>query len=453
MSVIKSILIVGGAEENSHWLIHEMQQRGWKIYHSNSLNKVKEALSDPSLRVGLVYLDAKLLENRKELEKRLSVIPVKWIALIDQSILDDSKNCLTLKRIFYAYHTLPIDAEQIDCLLSHASAMMALSLSTQGDGQLPTDEYEMVGATPVMHKLFKAIRRVAAVDAAVFISGESGTGKELAARAIHEHSTRAESPFIAVNCAALPSNLIQSELFGHEKGSFTGASQKKIGRIEAAQGGTLFLDEIGDLPLEMQVNLLRFLEDHHIQRVGGLKEIPMNVRILAATHINLNKAVKEGSFREDLYHRLNVLQIQIPPLRERQEDIDILAQFFFNKFSNEKSLQVKGFSQESLALMRCYEWPGNIRELINRVRRAIVMCENRLIRPCDLGLERRKTPRHIMTLEQVRDNAERNAIKAALSRNKYKIQDAAKELGISRVTLYRLLEKHGIERQIPSDIK
>ncbi|GAA0629289.1 hypothetical protein GCM10009016_18980 [Halomonas beimenensis] len=298
-----------------------------------------------------------------------------------------------------------------------------------------------------MKSLYRTIHKVAVVDAPVFIQGESGTGKELTARAIHEESSRSGEAFNAVNCGALPANLIQSELFGHEKGAFTGASQRKIGIIESTQGGTLFLDEIGDLPLDMQVNLLRFLENHTIQRVGGLKEIEVDVRVLAATHVDLEHAVAEGRFREDLYHRLNVLQVKVPALRERGEDIETLAKYFFKCFANEKSMQVKGFTKESLAIMRLYEWPGNIRELINRVRRAMVMCEHPLIRPSDLGLERRHSPsRYAESLEEARDMAERSVVLAGLSRNSFNVQHAARELGISRVTLYRLMEKHHIHR-------
>ncbi|MDX5435507.1 MAG: sigma-54 dependent transcriptional regulator, partial [Halomonas sp.] len=345
----------------------------------------------------------------------------------------------------------PIDIDQVDCLMQHAAAMKRLR--TEESAAKPQEaEFEMVGTVPAMQKVFDTIRRVASVDAPVFISGESGTGKELAARAIHARSTRASAPFVAVNCGALPSNLIQSELFGHEKGAFTGASQQKIGQIEAAAGGTLFLDEIGDLSLELQVNLLRFLEEKTIQRIGALDEIRVDVRILSATHVNLEKAVEEGRFREDLYHRLNVLQVDIPPLRERQEDIEILAKFFFDKFIEEKSMKVRGFSQEALALMRQYHWPCNIRELINRVRRAMVMCEQRLIKPTDLGLERRTLNRNVVTLEEARNNAEKEALICALRRNKHKVKKAADELGVSRVTLYRLMEKHQLTRNSDTSI-
>ncbi|NIQ10100.1 MAG: sigma-54-dependent Fis family transcriptional regulator, partial [Gammaproteobacteria bacterium] len=283
---------------------------------------------------------------------------------------------------------------------------------------------------------------VALVDAPLLITGESGTGKELSALAIHERSRRNTGPFIAVNCAALPSTLIQSELFGYEKGAFTGAQHRKMGRIESAEGGTLFLDEIGDLPLDLQVNLLRFLQQNTIQRVGGKEEIPVNVRIIAATHVDLEQAVKEGRFREDLYYRLNVLQMKIPSLRDRDGDVEVLANYFFKRFSNEKHPRVKGFRKDTIRTMNSYNWPGNVRELINRVRRAMVMCDGSLITPRDFGLERRSSRRVLQTLAQARYNAERSAILAALRAEGHNISQAAKLLGTSRVTLHRLITKY-----------
>ncbi|WP_148252384.1 sigma-54 dependent transcriptional regulator [Aidingimonas lacisalsi] len=453
MEVAKRLLFVGAPHHHTPPIINDMVQRGWSIQCADDTFEANELIHSNPCDVGLMYVDFCQQHHHKDAEKLVMSHPMEWVALVDDMALSDHYSCRALSQLFYAYHTLPMDVGQVDCLLNHALAMARLNPILGKDSQLGSEDYEMVGTTPEMHKLFEMIRRVAAVDAPVFISGESGTGKELAAHAIHERSARAQGPFVAVNCGALPSNLIQAELFGHEKGAFTGATQRKIGRIESASGGTLFLDEIGDLPLDMQVNLLRFLQDHQIQRLGGLKEINVDVRILAATHVDLEAAVREGRFREDLYHRLNVLQINVPPLRERQEDIEVLARFFFDKFANEKPVQLRGFSQETLALMRQYDWPGNIRELINRVRRAMVMCERRLIRPADMGLERRLNSREILTLEQARDAAEREALIAALARNKFKVQNAAKELGVSRVTLYRLIDKHQITRNETPDIK
>lgn len=444
------LLMVGSLGNDQLAFVERMQEKGWHINTADTLSQAVARLNETEHEAGILCLHESH-EDLKQIERLVIRSDMEWMALLREPELDDPVLCKILGSVFMAFQSEPIDIDQVDCLMQHAAAMKRLR--TEESAAKPQEaEFEMVGTVPAMQKVFDTIRRVASVDAPVFISGESGTGKELAARAIHARSTRASAPFVAVNCGALPSNLIQSELFGHEKGAFTGASQQKIGQIEAAAGGTLFLDEIGDLSLELQVNLLRFLEEKTIQRIGALDEIRVDVRILSATHVNLEKAVEEGRFREDLYHRLNVLQVDIPPLRERQEDIEILAKFFFDKFIEEKSMKVRGFSQEALALMRQYHWPGNIRELINRVRRAMVMCEQRLIKPTDLGLERRTLNRNVVTLEEARNNAEKEALICALRRNKHKVKKAADELGVSRVTLYRLMEKHQLTRNSDTSI-
>ncbi|MGQ4877923.1 sigma 54-interacting transcriptional regulator [Billgrantia sp. LNSP4103-1] len=447
------LLMVGSLGSSQKEFVNRMLEKGWCIDTASTLAQAEAHLAEAEHEAGIMCLSDSSIVDLKRVERLVIRSDMEWMALLLQLELNDPMLCNTLGNLFMAYQPEPVDTDQVDCLMQHAVAMKRLrteeaaALRHQASESEQRSAFEMVGTVPAMQKVFNTIRRVASVDAPVFISGESGTGKELAARAIHERSQRAEAPFVAVNCGALPSNLIQSELFGHEKGAFTGASQQKIGQIEAAAGGTLFLDEIGDLPLELQVNLLRFLEEKTIQRIGALDEIHVDVRVLSATHVDLEKAVEEGRFREDLYHRLNVLQVSIPPLRERQDDIEILAKFFFDKFIEEKSMKVRGFSQEALALMRQYHWPGNIRELINRVRRAMVMCEQRLIKPLDLGLERRTSNRNVITLEEARNSAEKEALICALSRNKHKVKKAADELGVSRVTLYRLMEKHQLARK------
>jgi len=291
--------------------------------------------------------------------------------------------------------------------------------------------------------LFRSIRKVAMTDAPVFISGESGTGKELTAVAIHERSVRREQPFVAINCGAIPAHLLQSELFGYERGAFTGANQRKIGRVEAANGGTLFLDEIGDLPLESQASLLRFLQERKVERLGGHGSTAVDVRIISATHVDMQTAMIEGRFRADLYHRLCVLQIDEPPLRARGKDIELLAKHMLDRFKKDASRRLRGFAPDAIAAIHNYGWPGNVRELINRVRRAIVMSEGRQIsaRDLELGEYVEVAP---VSLAQAREAAERQAIELALLRHRGRLGDAAQELGISRVTLYRLLSAHGM---------
>lgn len=400
-----------------------------------------------SSAAGVVLFCEESIGKLDKIEFIISKSTFEWIAIIPKSLLECKKTSLAIRKAFYAYQEPSEDYSQLSCIISHAQKISSLGV-TGNNQALDHAKFDMVGESSEMKRVHKIIERVSTVDAPVFISGESGTGKELAAQSIHAMSKRSHGPFIAVNCGALPPELIQSELFGHEKGSFTSANHRKIGKIEAASGGTLFLDEVGDLPLDMQVNLLRFLEDHKIQRVGSVEEIHVDVRVLAATHVDLEKAVKNGEFREDLYHRLNVLQVFMPSLRERVEDIEKLSNYFFKKYLGEKTGRVKGFSKESLERMKGYAWPGNIRELMNRIRRAMVMCDGRLIQPDDLGLERRQCFRQPMTLEEARDRAEMELIKASLTRNKNNIQKASNELGVARVTLYRLIDKHQISREV-----
>jgi len=277
------------------------------------------------------------------------------------------------------------------------------------------------------------------------IRGDSGTGKELVAKTLHRQSQRHAKPFVAINCGAIPEHLIQSELFGHEKGAFTGAHQRKVGRIEAANGGTLFLDEIGDLPMELQANLLRFLQEKQIERVGGSQPIPVDVRVLAATHVDLEAAVEKGTFREDLYYRLNVLQVVTAPLRERHGDIAMLANHFSRFYSQETGRRPRSFSDDALVAMGEHAWPGNVRELANRVRRGLVLAEGRQIEAVDLGLQGQQAISPPMaTLEDYKHRAERQALCDVLNRHSDNLSVAARVLGVSRPTFYRLLHKHQI---------
>jgi two-component system NtrC family response regulator len=301
----------------------------------------------------------------------------------------------------------------------------------------------IVGSSQEMLRVLRDVERVAKTDIAVLLLGESGTGKELIAHAIHRMGVRANKPFVAINCAAIPDSLLEAELFGHEKGAFTGAIKQTIGKIESANFGTLFLDEVGDIPIAMQVKLLRFLEDQVIERIGGRQQIKIDVRIVCATNQDLPKLIKEGRFREDLFYRINEIAINIPPLRERHGDAVVLGNFFLKRYGAQFSRAFKGFMPDALAAMRQHEWRGNVRELENRVKRAAVMSEGPLVSARDLDLT---APEAVRTLDlrEARRRAERDAIEMALAQAEGNISRAAKLLGVSRPTLYDLVQEHGI---------
>jgi two-component system NtrC family response regulator len=284
---------------------------------------------------------------------------------------------------------------------------------------------------------------VATTDAPVLILGESGTGKEMAALAIHRRSARKDRPFVAINCGAIPETLLESELFGHEKGAFTGAHVQRQGRVETASGGTLFLDEIGELPAALQVKILRFLQEQYIERVGGRSKIQVDTRVVAATNVDLKKAMGEGKFREDLFYRLAVVTIRLPSLRERSGDVPLLAKSFLRKFAAQNSRAVEDFNSKSLRALQQHFWPGNVRELENRVKRAVIMAETRHVTPADLELAD-GAEGNFRTLKEARETVERELIQQALQRHGGKISRAAEDLGISRPTFYELMEKLGL---------
>ena len=301
----------------------------------------------------------------------------------------------------------------------------------------------LITASTEMLKVCRLIERVADTDVGVLLLGESGTGKELLARAVHELSQRVDKPFCAINCAAIPENLMESELFGHEKGAFTGAIKQSKGKIELANTGTLFLDEIGDVPLAIQVKLLRFLQERVVERVGGRQQIEVDVRIVCATNQNLQEMIAEGTFREDLYYRLSEMVVNIPPLRDRKNDAELLAHSFMARFNKEHGRSLRGFGSEALAVLEAHSWPGNVRELENRIKRAVIMADGNRITPIDLDLADPEEIPEVLNLAQAREEVERREIPRALSRAEGNISQAAKLLGISRPTLYDLMRHHG----------
>jgi two-component system NtrC family response regulator len=341
----------------------------------------------------------------------------------------------------------PVETEEVKVLLKRCFYIADLEREHQQMNQILQGEgFEgMLGTSPAMQSVFDSIRKVATNEVPVLMLGESGTGKEMAARAIHNRSSRKDGPFVAINCSAIPETLLESELFGHEKGAYTGAHVKRIGRFEAANAGTLFLDEIGEINLQLQVKLLRFLQEQRIARLGGREEIQIDTRIITATNSDLKKGIASGSFREDLYYRLAVVQIMMPPLRDRERDIPLLAQSFLQRFAAQIPKEGLTFGHEAVRAMNTYPWLGNVRELQNCVKRAAIMADGKRITVQDLGLSL-EAGENLGTLKSAREAAERETIQRALRKSSGKIAAAATELGISRPTLYELMEKLGLER-------
>ena len=348
----------------------------------------------------------------------------------------------------YDFLNKPVDLDVLKTVLQRAEYLSGLEEENQ---RLVAREEkrgfpDIIGTSPVIAKVFDTIRRVASSDISVLIVGESGTGKELVARAIHQQSHRKDGPFIAINCGAIPETLLESELFGHEKGAFTGAHIQRPGRIESAEGGTLFLDEIGEIAPALQVKLLRVLQERCIERVGGRVEIPVDTRVLAATNSNLQMAMKEGRFREDLYYRLNTVTIPVPPLRERGADIVMLAKVLLQRFGDEAKKKMAGFSREALLSLEQYHWPGNVRELENRIRRAVTLSDEPRIVPGDLDLDEPKDVQVGLTLKEARDEVEKRVIEQTLAKTGGNITKAAMILSVSRPTLHDLISRHKIKK-------
>lgn len=411
------------------------------MHYAPSVAAARRLLLEHHCSVGLVMFDVQPILPQEEIEQLLFVTPaIEWIAVVESRSPEALGDWTGLLTAFHDYHTLPVDPRRLAATIGHAHGKARLRRASEQDHQA-SERFGIYGSSPAMQDFFRQLEKVAKADLPVLISGESGTGKELVSQAIHKYSQRSAGPFVVVNCGAIPDSLIQSELFGHEKGAFTGALQRKIGSIEAADGGVLFLDEIGDLPLGLQANLLRVLQERTITRLGTTQPVPVDCRLVAATHVDLRKAVADGSFRQDLYYRLNVIQLELPPLRERVGDVQLLAEVILRKFAPGNRNRVTGFSTEALRAMHAYPWPGNVRELINRVHCAVIMGENRLISAADLGLADCVSTRQYVTLENARASFEQEMIQASLRANGNNVTLAARQLGVSRVTLYRIMNR------------
>lgn len=350
----------------------------------------------------------------------------------------------------YDFYQKPVDIDELGLIVSRAFHVHALEKENARLAQTGSEDNRVLGrmitAAPEMLKVARTIERVANADVSVMLLGASGTGKELLAQGVHDSSSRRKGAFIAINCAAIPETLLESELFGHEKGAFTGAVKTTEGKIEQANGGTLFLDEVGDIPLPLQVKLLRFLQERVIERVGGRRPIAVNTRVVCATHQNLEMMIANGGFREDLYYRLAEIVIRIPTLAERPGDAVLLAKHFLTRFAREMNPQVKGLAPDALAAIDAWAWPGNVRELENRMKRAVIMAEGKLVTAGDLDLDGLgEDEPEMINLKTVREMADRKAIRRAIARTQGNISGAAKMLGISRPTLYDLLKQYEMQ--------
>jgi len=346
----------------------------------------------------------------------------------------------------YDFYQKPVDPDQLGLIVNRAFRLYDLEEENRAliKNQEPTRLKNIITNSSSMLKVCDMVERVAPTSVTVMLLGASGTGKELLARAIHDQSDRKDKSFVAINCAAIPENLLESELFGYEKGAFTGAVKQTMGKIEVAQGGTLFLDEIGDIPFSLQVKLLRFLQERVIERIGGRKEIPVDVRVVCATHQNLESHIQEGRFREDLFYRVSEIAINIPRLSERESDSILLSQAFLKRFSSELNSAVNAFSPEAISAISNYEWPGNVRELENRVKRAIIMCEGKKITASDLELNNEENVEEVLSLKQIREIADIKAIKSAMTYSNGNISQAARILGVSRPTFYGLVKQYDL---------
>ncbi|MCH7831133.1 MAG: PEP-CTERM-box response regulator transcription factor [Proteobacteria bacterium] len=359
----------------------------------------------------------------------------------------DQENALTaIAQGAYDFYEKPVDTDTLKLLVDRAFNISELErenrrLQSQVN-ESPLDG--IVAASEGMLAVCRMIEKVAPTNVTTLLLGESGTGKELLARALHRLSPRVDENFVAINCAAIPENLLESELFGHEKGSFTGAHKQTIGKVETAGGGTLFLDEIGDMPMPLQAKMLRFLQERVIERVGGRKEIPVDVRVICATNQDLGELIKEGLFREDLYYRVSEITINIPPFRDREEGRLILARSLLSKYTKLQKRAINGFADDALHAIETYGWPGNVRELENKIKGAIIMADGKMLSAQDLGLEASEAEPESLNLREVRQRSESKAIRVALTRSYGNISKAAELLGITRPTLYDLLNKYGL---------
>ncbi len=402
--------------------------------------------------LGLPPDDSGVTEGFATLREILNLAPFTKVVVVTGH--GDQSNALKAVGLgAYDFYQKPVDVDTLQLIVQRAYQIHVLEAENrrlaEALGASPLDG--VIAASDAMLKVCRTIEKVAPTNATTLLQGESGTGKEVLARALHTLSTRRKEPFVAINCAAIPEALLESELFGFEKGAFTGAIKQTPGKIEVAAGGTLFLDEIGDMPLSLQAKLLRFLQQRTVERIGGRAEIPVDVRVVCATNKNLHQAMKAGVFRDDLYYRIAEITIEIPPLREREGGRLLLAQFLLNKFAKQQGRVIKGFTDDGHDAIEAYAWPGNVREMENKLKAAVIMAEGKLVTAADLGLAVVATPPSL-NLRVVRQNAETLAIRQALVRASGNISRTAEILGVTRPTLYDLMAKYAIRADLAATV-
>jgi two-component system NtrC family response regulator len=399
-----------------------------------------------TLDLGLPPDPSNATEGLATLEEILALAPQTKVIVVTGN--NDRKNALKAVNLgAYDFYQKPIDSDTIQILVSRAINLFNLEMENRHLSEVAPSMDKIIGQSEGLLAASRKAERIAQTDISTLLLGESGTGKEVFARSIHEHSLRKDKAFVAINCASIPENLLESELFGYEKGAFTGASKTTPGKIETAQDGTLFLDEIGDMPIGLQAKMLRFLQERVIERVGGRSEIPVNIRVICATHRDIPSMVAEQTFREDLFYRVGEISIIIPPLRDRDNDVVLLAKTFLVQYNEEFKTKIKGFSDSAIKAMKQHKWPGNIRELQNKLKSAVIMAEGTHIQAEDLSLLVRddEPSMDTLNLREVREHAESRAIRNAFLVAEHNMSKTAELLGVTRPTLYSLIERYHLE--------
>ncbi|MFD2111832.1 sigma-54 dependent transcriptional regulator [Thiorhodococcus fuscus] len=467
---MRKLLVVSQAPLNNE-IAETLKAKQWDVHEATDPEAARQLAEEQQFLVALaIFPEKKNAKGEERIRELVTCLPeIKWVAaLAEQQIARHGMKHFIAERL-YDFHVFPLEGDRISTVLGHAFGMAQIEqdLITMEPLTAP-NRFGLIGESEVMLALYRMLQRAAESDVPVLITGPTGTGKELAARAIHDHSSRSKAPYVAINCAAIPPSLLQSELFGHEKGSFTSANNRKTGYIQSASGGTLFLDEIGDMPLESQATLLRFLEDKIVTPIGATRGVRVDVRVIASTNVDLEQAIQNKAFRADLYYRLAFLTIQTPNLNQREHDIQLLASYFLEQVATEAGIRNLKFSNEAIAALRLYHWPGNVRELRSVIFQAALSCDGTLIRPEHMKIqleeplplaaaspppepqERHAAPNvqpyTMGTLKNAREQSEKHNLEFALARNASNVTRTAQELGVSRMTLYRLMAKHGVAR-------